>query len=219
MSFTSLSEVINSRQKGERLALLLRHAERRHILPTDADYGAHVRITEQGHEQATNVGKALTSFASAQYFSSPVMRCRETASTIAKARGDEAFDIPEKVIPIQRLAEFYVADFKEYERLLREGFYEAIFDYLETGKAFGFLPMAEASQEFLNLIVEHSTEALNVFVSHDAWIVPFLTHFTDVRFAPNRWMNFLSGAAIFLSEKTPSRIIPVAGLGDGYLRF
>jgi broad specificity phosphatase PhoE len=208
MSFLSISEVLASRKKGELLALLLRHAERRHIMPTDPDYGAHVRITERGFEQAMHVGKELSCFTSAAYYSSPVMRCRETASAIAASRGDTRFDVPEKVSVIQSLAEFYVADFEEYTRLLREGFYGAICEYLETGKRFGFLPLKETSEELLQLLINSSFEELNVFISHDAWIVPFLTHFTEVRFAPHHWINFLSGAAVFFVQNHRRAFFP-----------
>lgn len=213
------------RKPGERVAILIRHAERRHILPTDADYGAFVPITERGKMQASDFGNVLRKgsllkdgLRTAHYFSSPVMRCRETASVIASVRGDSAYDSPEKVEALEDLAEFYVADFPEYERLLQKGFYQAIFEFLERGNLPGFSPLAETSEEFLQRILSTADSDLNLYVTHDAWIVPFLFHFTDVRFRMDLWLNFLSGAVIFFGKGTP-RIEGLAGLGDGYLRF
>lgn len=225
MAFRPLEQILAMRAPGERLALLIRHAERRHILPTDADYGALVPITELGKAQAMNFGKVLRGgtlvkggLRTAHYFSSPVMRCRETASTIAGARGDAAYDSPEKVEALGELGDFYVADYPEYERLLQRGFYEAIIEFLQRGSMPGFAPLAETSEKFLNRILSASDSDLNLFVTHDAWIVPFLSHFTDIPFRPDLWLNFLSGAAIFFGKGAP-RVEGVAGLGDGYLRF
>lgn len=225
MAFRPLEQILAMRAPGERLALLIRHAERRHILPTDADYGALVPITELGKAQAMNFGKVLRGgtlvkggLRTAHYFSSPVMRCRETASTIAGARGDAAYDSPEKVEALGELGDFYVADYPEYERLLQRGFYEAIIEFLQRGSMPGFAPLAETSEKFLNRILSASDSGLNLFVTHDAWIVPFLSHFTDIPFRPDLWLNFLSGAAIFFGKGAP-RVEGVAGLGDGYLRF
>ncbi|MCK9181601.1 MAG: phosphoglycerate mutase family protein [Fibrobacteraceae bacterium] len=222
MSFLSVQEIYLKKKSGERVAFLLRHAERRHILKTDKDFGAYVPLSERGEEQALDAGRELAVFkGSAFYASSPVFRCAQTASFIAKRRGDGNFADPEKIVKIPRLAEYYVADYKIYEHLLLTGFYPAICQFVSQGRVDGFLPLAETSEELLKEILQKSSADFNVFLTHDAWIVPFLTHFTDVRFAENRWLNFLSGAAVFFDEGSlkPRCVLPVKFLGDGYLYF
>ena len=127
MSFLSAEQVLCCIAPGERVTLLLRHAERRHITAQDADHGAHVPLTEKGGEQAFAAGKEFSVLNGPYFFgSSPVFRCRQTAAFIAEACGASEYAVPEKVAPLQPLAEFYVSDFEEYMRHLREGFYPAI---------------------------------------------------------------------------------------------
>ena len=222
MAFLSARQVLTWKRPGERVAFLLRHAERRHILPTDADYGSLVPLTERGLDQAISAGKDLAIFkGSSSYRASPVFRCRQTASQIAIARGDLNFDDPRKIEALDPLGDFFVSDFGKYEDLLRTGFYPAICRYVAGESVDGLFPLESRSRELLNLIVENSPSDFNLFVGHDAWIVPLLSSATDVRFSPSHWLNFLSGAAILFDPRDGSsvRVFPVKFLGDGFLNF
>ncbi len=223
MIFLTAEQIRKRMQSGERIAFLMRHAERRHITPHDADYGSFVPLTGQGREQALAAGKDLSVFQGTLFAgSSPVFRCRETASLIACGMGHSAFSDPEKVGPLQPLAEFYVNDFDAYLCHLREGFYPAICKWISEGHLTGFTPVKEGSENLLKFILDHSAADVNLFCSHDAWIVPFLSHFTEIRFDPNRWLNFLSGAAILFKPENPetsSRVFPLKFIGDGFLLF
>ena len=106
------------------------------------------------------------------------------------------------------------------EKHLKEGFYPAICRFIQDEKLSGFLPLETGSKEFLKLLLENSFADVNVFISHAAWIVPFLAFYTHLQFSPQNWMNFLSGAAIlFSADRKSLRIYPVKFLGDGYLHF
>lgn len=221
MKFWDVSEILERVERGERLTLLIRHAERRHIAPDDEDYGSKVPLTADGRSQAFAAGKNFAGFPGTRFFaSSPVFRCRETASLFAEGCGAEEFSDPEKIVGFDCLGEFYVNGFPDYERYLKEGFYPAVCRFVREGALPGFMPLAEGSEIFLRFLLDNSSADLNVFCSHDAWIVPFLSHFTDVRFSPDRWLNFLSGAAIlFRDGGERPRIFPVKFLGDGFLVF
>ena len=130
------------------------------------------------------------------------------------------FNAVEKIKVFDRLAEFYVNENVDYEKHLKEGFYPAICRFIQDEKLSGFLPLETGSKEFLKLLLENSFADFNVFISHDAWIVPFLAFYTHLQFSPQNWMNFLSGAAIlFSADRKSLRIYPVKFLGDGYLHF
>ncbi len=221
MKFLTASQILEQKRPEERLSLLIRHGERRHITLEDEDYGSKVPLTDRGRLQALAAGKEFSGFDGSFFFgSSPVFRCRETAALFAKGCGALEFSDPEKVARLDCLGDFYVSAFVDYERYLKEGFYPAVCRYLREGSLPGFLPLVEGSEKFLRFLLENSPADLNVFCSHDAWIVPFLSHFTDVRFRPNLWLNFLSGAAIlFSADKKTVRIFPIAFLDDGWLRF
>ncbi len=221
MKFFTASQILEQKRTEERLSLLIRHGERRHIVPGDEDYGSKVPLTDRGRSESLAAGESFLCVDGSRFFaSSPVFRCRETAALFAKGCGALESSEPERVASFDRLGDFYVNGFADYERYLKEGFYPAVCRFVREGSLPGFLSLAEGSEKFLRFLLESSSADLNVFCSHDAWIVPFLSHFTDVRFSPNLWLNFLSGAAIlFSTDKKAVRILPVAFLGDGWLRF
>ncbi len=221
MKFLAASQILEMQGPEERLSLLIRHGERRHITPEDENYGVKVPLTDRGRLQAFSAGKEFSGFDGTRFFaSSPVFRCLETAALFAKGGGFLEFSNSEKIARFDCLGDFYISGFADYERYLKEGFYPAVCRYLREGSLPGFLPLVEGSEKLLRFLLENSPADLNVFCSHDAWIVPFLSHFTDVRFRPNIWLNFLSGAAVlFSSDRKNVRVFPIAFLGDGWLRF
>lgn len=222
MNFLSANDILKEKKPGERVTFFVRHAERRHITPEDEGYGEKVPLTETGRAQALAAGRELSAFTGTHFFgSSPVFRCRETASLMASGSGVTEFSDAEKVVPLEPLGDFYVCGFADYERYLKEGFYPAVCRFLREGSLPGFLPLAEGSEKLLEFLLENSSAEVNVFCSHDAWIVPFLSHWTDIRFTPGLWLNFLSGAAILFdkNEKSRAKVLPLKFLGDGFLRF
>ena len=227
--FLKASEFFKNVAPDERVYLLVRHGERGHITPNDPDYGAHVGLTERGREQAFSLGRAMSiggeTSTDVCFFSSPVGRCVETAECIGKGCG---IAHPE-VEKLESLAEFYVQNYDSYTRVLKTGFYEGICEWLEansrdvaTGGAQDadapFYPLADRSEEMLSMMFEKGRARFNVFVSHDAWVVPCLVHFCGLKFTPQRWMNFLTGLAVAVSPRG-RRIVPVTALETGWLDF
>ena len=206
----------------ERVFFLVRHAERDHIKPTDADYGAHVGLTERGREQALALGRCIPD-GDMVFYSSPVGRCIETAQFIAKGRGLGNAHVE----PLDDLGNFFVQNYDEFTKVLRAGFYEGICEWLQNerdGKPRkeieAFFPLASRSEEMLVMMLGKGTERFNIFATHDAWSVPCLTHFCGMTFTPQRWMNFLTGMAVVTdAQKNVRRIVPVTGLETGWLEF
>ena len=89
MEFVPAAKFFESLATDERVFLLVRHGERRHITPEDPDFGAHVGLTERGREQALSLGKCIPAEGDMSFFSSPVGRCMETALNIGVGRGIE----------------------------------------------------------------------------------------------------------------------------------
>lgn len=128
--------------------------------------------------------------------------------------------------PLQPLAEFFVEHYEAYMETHRTGFYQGICRWLD-GTANSpdyvdpaYFPLAKRSQEMLDLMLEKGKSRINVFCSHDAWIVPCLAHFCGLKFTPQLWMNFLTGVAVVVREgSTVDRIVAVTGVDDGNLVF
>lgn len=223
MEFVPAAQFFESLAADERVFLLIRHGERRHITPEDPDFGAHVGLTERGREQALSLGKCIPAEGDMSFFSSPVGRCMETALNIGFGRGIQNPSIQK----MDCLAEYFVQDYDEYTKVLRAGFYEGICQWLQnesTGKPRcdkeAFAPLAARSEEMLSMMLEKGDARFNIFATHDAWVVPCLTYFCKMQFSPKRWMNYLTGMAVVTdAQKNVKRIVPVTGLDTGWLSF
>ena len=221
--FLAASTFFDSLVADERVFLLIRHGERRHITPEDPDFGAHVGLTERGREQALSLGRCIPADGDMCFFSSPVGRCIETAENIGKGRG---IDKPQ-VVTLDCLAEYFVQNYDEYMKVLRAGFYEGICEWLRNeaagnprGDKEAFAPLSSRSEEMLAMMLEKGNARFNIFATHDAWTVPCLTHFCKMQFSPQRWMNYLTGMAVVTdAQKNVKRIVPVTGLDSGWLIF
>ena len=221
--FIPASTFFNSLASDERVFLLIRHGERRHITPEDPDFGAHVGLTERGREQALSLGKCIPAEGDICFYSSPVGRCVETALNIGVGRGVENPHIEK----LDCLAEYFVQDYDEYTKVLRAGFYEGICEWLKNAAACkprvdkdAVAPLPARSEEMLAMMLEKGSARFNIFATHDAWIVPCLTHFCKMTFTPQRWMNYLTGMAVVTdAQKNEKRIVPVTGLDTGWLSF
>lgn len=221
--FIKVADFFASLSFDERVFLLVRHGERNHITPNDPDFGAHVGLTECGREQALSLGKCIPAEGDICFYSSPVGRCVETAEFIGKGRGVENPSIQK----MDCLAEYFVQDYDKYTQVLREGFYEGICEWLQNEaaqKARGireaFYPLPARSEEMLAMMLGKGNCRFNIFATHDAWVVPCLTHFCKMTFTPQRWMNFLTGMAVVTdAQKNVKRIVPVTGLDTGWLGF
>ena len=223
LDFVFGKDFFESLASDERVFLLIRHGERNHITPNDPDYGAHVGLTERGREQAFSLGRSIPD-GDMVFFSSPVGRCMETARCIGEGHGLREVHVE----PLGCLGDFFVQDQGEFEKVLRAGFYEGICAWLENETSQGargtreaFYPLASRSEEMLSMMLEKGCARFNIFATHDAWVVPCLTHFCNMRFTPRRWMNYLTGMAVVTGPegKTPRRIVPVTGLETGWLEF
>ena len=243
MDFVTAKDFFKSLASDERVYLLVRHAERRHITPDDPDFGAHVGLTDKGREQAISLGKCIPPEGDICFYSSPVGRCMETAQFIGKGRlmAAGSVQVNVRVEPLDCLAEYFVQNYDAYLKVLRAGFYEGICAWLaqeETRASCNsnsvqfagseprtgdepFAPLAKRSEEMLSMMLEKGSCRFNIFATHDAWVVPCLTHFCKMHFSPQLWMNYLTGMAVVTGTdgKTVKRIVPVTALETGWLDF
>jgi len=249
-SFIYAADFFKTVKDDERVFFLVRHGERDHIKPNDPDHGAFVDLTDRGREQALNLGKAIAAgmgnvhslrLSDVSFFSSPVGRCMQTAEYIGRGihlestpnasscqgiSGSHQLYVP-YVEPCQPLAEFFVEHYDAYMETHKTGFYQGICRWLDGTAADpnyidpAYFPLASRSEEMLQLMLEKGCARINIFATHDAWIVPCLAHFCGLKFSPQRWMNFLTGMAVVTRESCAKidRIVPVTALDTGWLLF
>lgn len=218
-NFVSIEQLFSSLKSQDKLYLLLRHAERFHILPTSANNGAFVSLTESGRAQAKKVGTNIPIEKEVAYYSSPVGRCVDTAKCIALGResvgGSSAFNINEEEL----LAHFFVKDFSFYQSVLNETFYQNICAWIENDNHPTFYPLHSRAKELKAFMFKKAQAQYNIFISHDSWVVPMLTHFCEVKFTPSCWVNFLTGIAFVICADGYESVVPVTGMDSGFLKF
>ena len=155
--FVQASDFFASLKSTERVYLLVRHAERPHITAADADYGAHVGLTDAGRERAVALGKMFPPEGDAVYYSSPVGRCMDTAKCIAEGRalagccgesqvagcGESQGTGCATVTPLAVLGHLYVKDYPSYLDVLNERFYQNICSWIDSDDHPAFYPLHE----------------------------------------------------------------------------
>ncbi len=217
--YVSAKDFFTSLSPEDRVYLLVRHGERRHITPQDSDGGAHVSLTDNGRGQAFALGSLFPVNGDALYFSSPVGRCIETAQRIGEGRASVGGPTAAPVQVLQPLGDFFVKDFGQYHAVLNEKFYPSICDWIRDGEHPAYHNLHERAEDMRIMMLEKGSARFNIFASHDAWIVPCLAHFCKFSFTPGVWMNFLTGLAFVVGPDGCERIVPVTGLNDGNLCF
>lgn len=227
--YVTASEFFGSLEPDERVILLLRHGERRHITPADTDSGAHVGLTDRGRQQGYDLGVAIgpgvagSVYHDAVYFSSPVGRCVETAQRIGQGRESAGAPAAPEVKVLDCLGDYFVQDYDEYLKTLNENFYPNICQWISAGEHPAFYPLADRAEEMFRMMLQKMDDPASyaefnlqkpprygIFCSHDAWIVPCLKHFCGFEFTPQQWMNFLSGVAFVLGPSTPDDTTKIA---------
>ena len=199
-----ISDVHQALERGERVLLMTRHAERPHIDPEDPTFGENLPITEAGAVMARGFGEALRTTASVQFLASPLRRTRLTAAEIAVGMGLGGtwnFD----TIPTDNLignGSYYYADAHKAWEIFRGGeFYRLSFEYCERGEQTGFRPLAVATDMLEKHVLAKFTAQLGVFTSHDLFIASFLSGRKAFSgWTEATWVRFLDSAAIFIAR-------------------
>ena len=199
----NLEDVRDELRQGNRVLLMVRHAERPHLDHEDPTFGAELPITENGRRAAEAYGARLREFANVvQFYASPLRRTVMTAEAIARGMGVTAPDIPtdDKI----GNGSFFFTDQLAVFNLFRDGsFYEHVFAYLRDRHQTGFADIHSAADALEKWVLERFTGQLGIFTTHDLYNGAYLKARGVVEsFTIETWIQFLDAAAI---------IIPPAG--------
>ena len=204
-------------RRGNRVLLLVRHAERPRIDGDDPTFGGELPLTAEGWRTSVEFGRALKPFAAgAQFRASPLRRTCMTAEGIAEGMGLAGAEIERDPAIGNDCA--YVANLHEVFELFRDGsFFEKIFDYMRCGVQRGFREIRQASDEFEDWATGRFAGRLGVFASHDLYIAAFL-HSRGVKrdWTKENWTRFLDAAAIVMvPDGTRKYALLRSGLSSG----
>ncbi len=180
---------------GASYAVLARHAERFNLLA--GRLGNNVSITKKGIEDAKNFGHALKPYKVDSIFSSPVLRCVQTANEISENAGADNLKILTRTTlgepgcyiknPYIAIKYFLVSDAETVVRA-----------FIARGKLDGFVPLREGSSNLLSEILGDISKkgSRGLYISHDAVIAPFVSYFTGEEFDHKHWLGYLDGVII-----------------------
>lgn len=179
---------------SRRIAVLLRHGERETI--PAGTYGNDVRLTQNGVADSIHFGEALSCFKVRRIYTSPVLRCIQTAECIKKGLGS---NIPE-IICDDMLGNpgFHIADADIAGKAYLEYGCMGVYERFSHGEAINGL----ASADFLRvhpmqwLKAKTSEKSVTFFVTHDALIAHFAFANELHAYNAENWINFLEGVIL-----------------------
>ena len=196
----SFKDVESMIRQGRRVTLLMRHAERPPLDPSDTTFGETLPITARGRKEAEKLGACLSKMVDSDavlLYASQTFRTIQTACAIDRCLGSVA---PVEVKDVLGGATPFFGSLEERMRLIAEGRYmERLNDYYSTGEQLGYRPLALATDEIENALESLHTlsSSLVVAVTHDINVASFLagrgvvTHFEEAT-----WPHYLDAAVI-----------------------
>lgn len=190
-----LDTVDNIGSKGS-FSLIIRHGERDQIVSGDS--GRIVDLTETGKRISRLFGERCVLGKIDNIYSSPLLRCIRTSECIASGANQNNIIINEDHL----LGDpgCYVIDRLKGGQIFREwGNKKTVLTFIEEGELPGFRSIDVGSMILLKNIINKfpkEKSKCNIFISHDAIVLPFIAHFAGYSFSSSNWLTYLDGAVI-----------------------
>lgn len=202
-----LSDIRDALEKGGQVTILIRHAERPPLDPSDPTFGASLSLTERGWRMARKFGAMLANTVrpkSVAFYASETFRTLQTACGMAM--GLDAVETAQPISKKIRISEFLGSDspffgsLEERMALIAEGRYlERLNGYFREGKMRGYRPfrMATGEMEARLRALHRSGDNLVVAVTHDINVAAFLAGRGVVAsFTEETWPYYQDAAVI-----------------------
>lgn len=211
------SDIRDELRAGNRVLMLVRHAERPKIDQEDPTFGAALPLTPAGAEMATSFGLKLAGAAApVQFAASPLRRTVMTAERIAVGMGLAGAAVTEDD-ELGNGSAFMADRLKVWESFRDGRFFAKMCDYIQSGDArYGFAPLAAAADAYEAHALGLLTAPLGIFATHDIFIVAYL-HARGVKtdWCKENWPRFLDAAVLVESPAVARRYALLrAGLTD-----
>lgn len=192
--------------EGMQVILLIRHAERPPLDPSDTTFGARLPIISKGKLDALRFGQALSAFVSHEdiaVFASETFRTIETAYGITAGirPGPCCVEVPKvRVHKLLGCDTPFFGSLDERMELIAEGRYlDRLNEYYLSGEQKGYRPLAQATDEMERRLLDLNVggKALLIAVTHDINVASFLAGRGVVSsFSDETWPHYLDAAVI-----------------------
>ena len=218
--FTPFEDVVAGLAEGEKVVLMVRHAER------GSDYSRTGPLTENGKLQSRELGAKMIGSPDIYYAGSQFIRTHQTCNNIAKGHGDA--DTLADTLSVLNDGWFIKSQSAYNSAQWQAGGAFALLSKwaYEGGYTNAFYDLAERSSELIeeHLIpaLEKSGKSIGVFVSHDVMLLPLIAYVSDGNIdlkyyisSENRWVNYLAGFAVVIKPDGTKVFYAVKGLDKG----
>lgn len=184
-------EKINSKDK--KIALVIRHGEREEFPPNS--FGNDVPLTENGIKESERLGRMLAEKNIAEIFTSPVLRCVQTAESMVRGMCQNIKITKENMLgnPGLHISDSNLAG----ELYLKYGgigvFEKFVGDEHILGIASKDFLKTAAKEWFCKKCIENG---ITIFITHDVLIAHF-AHANNLHtYSKEKWVGFLDGIII-----------------------
>lgn len=195
-----IGEIPSLIRNGCRVALYIRHAER--FPRPSGQWGDDLQLTVQGIADAKDFGKRLRNCRDCSFHSSPVLRCQQTALSIA------AGIFGHEVAPALLTINNYLGspgpfnDTKHPAQFLPDEFSAVADSYLDSGFHSGLLPLSQCCEGIADYLRSSASKPFNIFATHD-FFVAGLERFLGLRHPKHGdWVRFLEGVCLIEDGST-----------------
>jgi broad specificity phosphatase PhoE len=161
---------------GARILLLMRHAHRPPLDPSDTTFGQSLPITEEGRTCAVHLGEMMRPMAgqtTVNFFASETLRTVQTAEALMSGMHIQRPIAIEGILGGQSP---YFGSLEERMALIAEGRYLARLNaYYQTGRQRGYRPLNEAHGEMLAALarLQKPPAQLTFAFTHDINVATF----------------------------------------------
>ena len=221
--FTDIVEVYKKLKSSDKALFIIRHSER----TNSTSKSAH--LTDNGIKYAKELGERFKAAGGTEdfYFGySGYTRTQETCDNIAKGKGQTNYNLVELTTLD---GDWYVKDSKkvdEYTKSTDTGGWGVYSKYAFVGSySDAFYDLKSRSEQFISEIKGKlgSMKRINILCTHDYLLVPLLAYVTEGRanlryYEKRRWLNYMSGVAMIISNDGKVRYIPVRSLEKGTMQ-
>ncbi len=205
-----LDAIRSAIERGAHVTMLMRHAERPPLDPTDTSFGAQLPITDVGRETAARLGGLIRDVLKPKridFYAGETLRTVQTAACMRTEilRVGTEMEVAEILHePVLGGASPFFGSLEERMALIAEGRYlDRLNDYYRLGEQRGYRPLCPATREMEERLfaLANGSGGLSVAVTHDVNVACFLVG-GDVctSFTSETWPHYLD-AAVVIREK------------------
>ncbi|MBO7596796.1 MAG: histidine phosphatase family protein [Bacteroidales bacterium] len=190
---TCIVQHIQSLSSNARAAILIRHSERNKI--PRGEFGTHYMLTENGVRMAEEFGTKLSDFRIVKIYTSPILRCIQTASLLKKGIGK-----PLEIISDHNLGDpgFHISNAEKAGKYYLSYGAKGVFEkYIVGEKLDGLATVNYLKTTAMDWLKSQVTESgITIFVTHDALIANFAYANGIKTYSRENWVEFLDGIVL-----------------------